>query len=130
MDAEGRLEQMVETFGDSNVQPGIGELKHDFVKDVGVGPVALLSFELEKRKDSLIHGVPPVDRVFVLWHQVCDVSPQALIRNQCQDFVPSRCVAQNVLVMKAQPFKIGLKNIIFFFFRNTCILIKVYQFFR
>ena len=40
MDAEGRLEQMVETFGDSNVQPGISKLKHDFVKDVGVGPVA------------------------------------------------------------------------------------------
>ena len=99
MYAEGRLEQMVEPLGDSNVEPGVGELQHDLVEDVGVGPVARLALELEEREDPLVHGVPPLHRVLVFGHQFGNVLPKPLVRDQGQHLVPPGRVTQNVLVV-------------------------------
>ena len=110
MNAEGRLEQVIEPLGDGNVESGVGELQHYLVEDVGVGPVPRLPLELEEGHDPLVHGVPPLHRVLVLGHQVGDVFPQGVVGDQGQHFGPSGSVAQNVLVVEAQLLKVGLKK--------------------
>ena len=70
---------MVQPLRDVDIQPGVGELEHDFVENVGRRFVSGFVVS-EERLNPFVHGVPAVHRVVEFWHFRQNILAQLLVR--------------------------------------------------